>query len=99
MGGVGMSVGSWRWAWEIAAWTSWAAASTSRSMLNCKVIDVLPSWLDDDIESMPGIVENAFSSGVATADAMVSGLPPGRLALTWMVGMSTVGRSLTGSLG
>ena len=29
--------------------------------------------------------------------AIVSGLAPGRLALTWMVGKSTVGRSLTGS--
>ena len=46
---------------------------------------------------MPAIVENCFSSGVATDEAIVSGLAPGRLALTWMVGKSTVGRSLTGS--
>ena len=46
---------------------------------------------------MPAIVENCFSSGVATADAIVSGLAPGRLALTVIVGKSTVGRSLTGS--
>ena len=32
------------------------------------------------------MVENCFSSGVATADAMVSGLAPGRLALTEMAG-------------
>ena len=29
---------------------------------------------------MPGMVENWFSSGVATDDAMVSGSAPGRLA-------------------
>ena len=45
----------------------------------------------------PAIVANCFSSGSATADAIVSGLAPGRPALTWMVGKSTVGRSLTGS--
>src|SRR5699024_1050176 len=35
--------------------------------------------------------------GVATLDAMVSGLAPGRLAVTMSVGKSTLGRSLTGS--
>jgi hypothetical protein len=44
------------------------------------------------------MVENCFSSGVATAAAIVSGLAPGRFAFTWMVGKSTVGRSLTGSI-
>ena len=43
------------------------------------------------------MVENWFSSGVATADAMVSGLAPGRLAVISSVGKSTFGRSLTGS--
>ena len=56
-----------------------------------------PSALVDVIESMPAMVENCLSSGVATAEAMVSGLAPGRLAVTWMVGKSTLGRSLTGS--
>jgi hypothetical protein len=46
------------------------------------VIPVDPSWLDDVMLSMPAMVENCFSSGVATAAAMVSGLAPGRLALT-----------------
>ena len=46
---------------------------------------------------MPGIVEKAFSSGAAMAEAMVSGSAPARLALTWMVGKSTLGSSLTGS--
>ncbi len=43
------------------------------------------------------MVENCFSSGVATAEAIVSGLAPGKATLTWMVGKSTLGRSLTGS--
>ena len=38
-----------------------------------------------------------FSNGVATEEAIVDGLAPGRLALTWMVGKSTLGRSLTGN--
>ena len=41
------------------------------------VIEVLPSELDEFIESMPAMVENCRSSGVATEDAMVSGLAPG----------------------
>ena len=68
-----------------------------RSRLNWSVICVSPSALDDVIESMPAIVENCFSSGVATAEAIVSGLAPGRQPPTWIVGKSTFGRSLTGS--
>ena len=49
------------------------------------------------IESMPAMVENCFSSGVATAEAIVSGLAPGRLAVTWIVGKSTFGSAFTGS--
>ena len=56
-----------------------------------------PWALVEVIESMPAMVENCFSSGVATAEAIVSGLAPGRLAVTWMVGKSTLGSSLTGS--
>jgi hypothetical protein len=56
-----------------------------------------PSALVDVIESMPAIVVNCRSSGVATAEAIVSGLAPGNDAVTWMVGKSTLGRSLTGS--
>ena len=44
------------------------------------------------------MVENWLSSGVATADAIVSGSAPGRPALTTMVGKSTLGSSLTGSV-
>ena len=53
--------------------------------------------LVDVITWMPAMVENSRSSGVATADAMVSGLAPGSEAFTEMVGKSTLGRSLTGS--
>ena len=71
---------------EIAACTSWAAASIVRSRLNWMVIDVEPRVLVDVMLSIPAIVENCCSSGVATAAAIVSGLAPGRLALTVIVG-------------
>src|SRR5215467_5859926 len=96
-GGVGMPGGKSGCAAAMAAWMSWAAASMLRSSVNTTVIWVSPRALVDVIESMPAMVENCRSSGVATAEAMVSGLAPGRLALTWTVGKSTLGRSLTGS--
>ena len=70
----------------MAACTSCAAPSMLRLKSNCRVMLVVPSELDDVIESMPAIVENCFSRGVATAEAIVSGLAPGKLAPTWMVG-------------
>src|SRR6266480_1686983 len=76
--------------------TSCAAASMLRSRLNWIVICVRPRALDDVIESMPAIVVNCFSSGVATAEAIVSGLAPGSEAETWIVGNSTVGSGETG---
>src|SRR5512138_3810970 len=85
-GGEGMSSGSRRRAREMADCTSWAAASMSRSSTNLMVIRVLLVLLVEVITSTPGIVENSRSSGRATAEAMVSGLAPGRLADTWMVG-------------
>src|SRR5512142_1949091 len=96
-GGLGISAGSCRWAWEMADCTSRAAPSSERLRSNCRVMLVEPSELLDVMESMPAMVENCFSSGVATDDAMVSGLAPGTPAFTWMVGKSTLGRSLTGS--
>ena len=68
-----------------------------RARLNCRVMFVLPSELVDVIESIPAMVESCCSSGVATADAIVSGLAPGRLAEIVIVGKSTFGRSLTGN--
>ena len=92
-----MPDGSLRCAAAIADCTSCAAASMLRSSENCKVIDVEPCALVELIESRPAIVENWPSSGVATAAAIVSGDAPGRLALTEMVGKSTLGSSDTGS--
>ena len=80
----------------IIACTSWAAASILRLRINCRVICVRPKVLVELIESRPAMVEKFFSSGVATEDAMVSALAPARLALTVIVGKSTVGKSLTG---
>ena len=85
-GGAGMFAGSWRAARAIAACTSCAAASMSRFMVNCRVICVEPCMLVEFIVSMPAMVENCFSSGVATAAAMVSGLAPGMFAETEIVG-------------
>ena len=58
---------------------------------------MLPRELTEVIASMPATLENCCSSGVATEAAIVSGLAPGRLAETEMVGKSTLGRSFTGS--
>ena len=81
----------------MAACTSWAAASILRSSVNSRVICVLPVPLVEVIESIPEMVENCASSTLATALAIVSGVAPGKDALTTIVGKSTVGRSLTGS--
>src|SRR6476661_2912904 len=71
---------------EMAALTSCAAASMSRSGENWSVMLVFPCPLLDVMLSMPAMAENDFSSGVATVAAIVSGLAPGRLALTLIVG-------------
>ena len=68
-----------------------------RLRLNCNVICVRPNVLVELMESSPAMLEKFFSSGVATPYAMVSALAPGKLALTVIVGKSTVGKSLTGS--
>src|SRR2546430_7517999 len=60
-------VGSCRSVLEIAAWMSWAAASMLRSRVNWSVMLVLPRLDEEVIWSTPAIVENCFSSGVATA--------------------------------
>ena len=97
-GGVVMSSGRRRCACEMADCTSSAAASMSRSRANWMVMRVRPRVLDEVMESMPAMVANWRSSGVATALAMVSGSAPESSAVTWMVGKSTLGRSLTGRL-
>ena len=49
-----------------------------RSSANWIVICVCPRLDVDVMLSMPAIVENCFSSGVATVAAIVCGLAPGR---------------------
>ena len=61
------------------------------------VMPVEPSWLDDVIWLMPAMRPNWRSSGVATADAMVSGLAPGSDAPTEITGKSICGSGDTGS--
>ena len=81
----------------MAAWTSRAAASTSRSRSNWRVRLVEPSELTEVISDSPAMRPKRRSSGVATAEAIVSGLAPGRPAETLMVGKSTRGKGATGS--
>ncbi len=61
------------------------------------MIDVDPSELVDVMSVSPAMRPSRRSSGVATAEDIVSGLAPGRLALTEMVGRSTLGSGATGS--
>src|SRR5215831_4260021 len=89
VGLFGRLLGRYPRAAAIAAWTSRAAASISRSRSNCSVIPVVPSELDDVISVTAAMRPNWRSSGVATEEAIVSGLAPGRLALTEIVGNST----------
>src|SRR5689334_5081401 len=96
VGGLGMFGGSWRAAAEIADCTSSAAPSRLRDRPNWSVICVAPCVEVELMLSSPAIVENCFSSGVATDDAIVSGEAPGSAADTWIVGKSTLGRSDTG---
>jgi hypothetical protein len=70
----------------MAAWMSCAAASMLRSRANCTVMVVSPWELVELICSTPAMVENWRSSGVATEEAMVSGLAPGSEAFTSIVG-------------
>jgi hypothetical protein len=60
------------------------------------VIEVLPSELDEVISVTPAMWLNWRSNGVAMEEAVISGLPPGRLAETEMVGKSTCGKGETG---
>ncbi len=69
----------------------------SRLRSNCSVIDVLPSELDDVISLTPAMWPSCRSKGVATDEAMIWALAPGRLALTETVGKSTCGNGATGN--
>src|SRR5215472_2076943 len=96
LGRVGRLAGNCPCAALIAACTSRAAASISRERSNCSVMLVEPSWLVEVIWLTPAIRPNWRSSGVATDDAMVSGLAPGRPAFTLITGYSTCGIGATG---
>src|SRR5213593_3293989 len=93
---LGRFAGSCPRAALIAAWTSRAAESMFRSRSNCIVICDEPVLLLDVISVIPAIRPKLRSSGVVTADAMVSGLAPGRFAYTLIVGYSTCGSGATG---
>src|SRR6202158_2229566 len=80
----------------MAACTSRAAASILRVKSNCSTMVVEPSRLDEVIWFIPAMRPNCRSSGVATADAIVSGLAPGKPADTEMTGNSTCGSGATG---
>jgi len=58
---------------------------------------VVPSEFTELMDCKPEMEVNCRSNGVATAEAMVWGSAPGRLADTWMVGKSILGISLMGS--
>ena len=95
-----MSFGSEPWAALIASSTSVSALPMSVPRSNCSVICVLPSTLVEVICASPGSIwPNSVSSGVATVEAMVSGLAPGYCAVTVRVGNSTFGSGATGSSG
>ena len=97
LGRVGRFDGSSPPAALIAAWTSRAAAVTSRSRSNCIVIVVEPSALAEVISVSPAMRPKRRSSGVATAEAIVAGLAPGSDAETEIVGKSICGSGDTGS--
>src|SRR5271154_1497142 len=96
VGWPGRSAGSWLRAALMDACTSRAAALISRLRSNCRVIEVLPRPLEEVICVTPAMRPNWRSSGVATAEAMVSGLAPGKPAPTEIVGKSTCGSGATG---
>src|SRR6185437_7275996 len=77
LGLFGRLVGRYPRAALMAACTSRAAASMLRFKSNCSVMLVAPSELEDVISVTAAILPNCRSSGVATDEAIVSGLAPG----------------------
>ena len=70
----------------MAACTSCSAASMLRSSSNCRVICEEPKLDTEVICESDGICPNCRSSGVVTAEAIVSALAPGSSVETTMVG-------------
>src|SRR5581483_236996 len=68
-----------------------------RDKSNCSVIEVLPNELEDVISVMPAMCPSCRSSGVATDEAMISALAPGRLEETEIAGKSACGSGETGN--
>src|SRR3954463_12847333 len=97
LGGIVISIGSRRCAIVNAVCTSRAAASMLRLRSNWIVMTLVPCDELDDIEEMPAIVDSWRSMMPATEAAMVSALAPGKVAVTEMVGKSTLGSAETGS--
>src|SRR6266403_5983473 len=64
---------------------------------NWMVMALVPCDELDDIDEMPAIVDSWRSMMPATEAAIVSALAPGRVAVTAMVGKSTLGSADTGS--
>ena len=95
-GGIVISMGKRFCALNKAAWTSTAALSISRSLLNSSVMLVLPKKFVELMTLMPSIVENSFSSGKATEAAIFSGDAPGSEALTEIIGELKLGSAATG---
>ena len=58
---------------------------------------VVPSVLEEVIYVTPAMNPNWRSSGVATDDAITSGLAPGSVEATAIVAKSTYGKEATGS--
>src|SRR5499427_5556931 len=96
VGLLGRLGGSWLRAALMAACTSRAAASMLRLRSNWSTTVLAPSRLVEVISVTPAMRPNWRSSGVATAEAMVSGLAPGKPEKTVIVGKSTCGSGATG---
>src|ERR1700728_3377093 len=69
-----------------------------RFVPNCRLMRAEPSELDDVISVTSTIWLRWRSSGLATVVATSTGLAPGKVACTEMVGISTSGSGETGSL-
>src|SRR5215468_9001235 len=97
LGGMVISIGNLRCAIVSAVCTSSAAASMLRLRSNWMVMTLVPCEEFDVIEEMPAMVESWRSMMPATDAAMVSALAPGSVAVTAMVGKSTLGNADTGN--
>src|SRR5207248_11452482 len=98
VGLLGRATGRYPRAALIAACTSRAAPLILRLNSNCRTMPVEPRELVEVISVTPAMRPNWRSSGAATEVAMVSGLAPGNVAETEIVGYSTWGKAATGSI-